>query len=108
MLIMDNYQPTQKESINKHGYFEGKKVGLEVALKDHEQFEEGWAYFNFSTREGLRPKAKAFAKAACYNCHAEHGADDNVFTQFYPVLRRLKEKPGEGGPLEKADQYKPE
>ncbi len=34
--------------------------------------------------------SEPFEKHLCYSCHVEHGADDNVFTQFYPVLRRLK------------------
>ena len=30
--------------------------------------------------------------ANCYDCHAEHAADDNVFTQFYSVLTSAREK----------------
>ena len=92
MLVMENYLPKNKESINKHGYFPGDRVGLEVALKDHDQFEEGWAYFNFTNgQKPLKPVAKAFPKAVCYSCHSEHAQDDNVFVQFYPVLRSVKE-----------------
>lgn len=91
MLVMENYSAAGKESINLKGHFEKELVGLEVALKDHENFDEGWAYFNFSTAKGpLKENAKAFPKAVCYDCHVEHGADDNVFVQFYPILRELK------------------
>ncbi len=67
-----------------------------MALKDSDRFEDGWAYFNFSRRGELAKEAPTFPKAACYNCHDSHAADDNVFVQFYPVLRehyevRLKE-----------------
>ena len=31
--------------------------------------------------------AKPFAKDRCWKCHNEHAAVDNVFVQFYPVLR---------------------
>ena len=37
---------------------------------------------------GGTPAAAAFPKETCFNCHAEHGATDNVFTQFYPILQR--------------------
>jgi len=91
ILVMENYSAGGKEGINLKGHFEKDLKGMEVALKDHDTFEEGWAYFNFSTAKGpLKEKAKAFPKAVCYNCHVEHAADDNVFVQFYPILRELK------------------
>ncbi len=90
MLVMENYSAGSKENPNLHGHFEDKRVGLEVALKDSDQFEDGWAYFNFTAAKGFRQTAKAFPKAACYDCHAEHAQDDNVFVQFYPILREAK------------------
>ena len=39
----------------------------------------------------LKPTAKAFNKRVCFACHNEHAQDDNVFVQFYPVLRKVKE-----------------
>ena len=91
MLALTLYEPRQKESIAREGFFSGDFVALEVALKDHERFEEGWAYFDFGKD---RHSAKPRAKADCHDCHAEHGADDNVFVQFYPVLRRLHAERG--------------
>ena len=88
MLVMEVHQPEQKVSINQQGYFEGERVGLEVAIKDHNKFEEGWAYFDFAN--GAKKQSKAFPKTACFSCHQQHGADDNVFTQFYPALRGVK------------------
>ncbi|MFP6582517.1 MAG: cytochrome P460 family protein [Candidatus Hydrogenedentota bacterium] len=103
MLVMENYSAGSKENNTakgkvegKHefgtlnGHFEDARVGLEVALKDSETFEDGWAYFNFSNfgdRTKLMEKGKAFNKSMCWDCHSEHAADDNVFIQFYPVLR---------------------
>ena len=87
MFVLTLYEPEQKKSINQQGYFSGDFVALEVALKDHERFEEGWAYFDFGKDKRA---AKAFPKSRCHSCHAAHGADDNVFVQFYPALRRLK------------------
>jgi len=88
LLVMEVHRADQKVSINKGGFFEGDRVAVEVALKDHEKFEEGWAYFDFAN--GKKKTSSAFPKASCFSCHKEHGADDNVFTQFYPVLRDAK------------------
>lgn len=89
ILAMEVYAPGTHSSINRHGQFADRFLGVEAAVKDSSRFQEGWAYFNF-----IRPgqpaadTAKAFPQEACWNCHREHGQLDNVFTQFYPILRR--------------------
>jgi hypothetical protein len=89
IFIIDMYDSTQKASISEHGYTEGERMGMDVSVKDHEHFPEGWAYFNFDYDKGkFAEKARAMPKDACFACHAAHGASDNVFTQFYPVLRK--------------------
>ena len=89
ILAMEILTPGSQESINRQGQFENRAVGVEAAVKDSSRFAEGWAYFNF-IRQGqpAAPTAKAFPKEACWECHHQHGQTDNVFTQFYPVLRR--------------------
>ena len=88
MLVMEVYKPASDASPAKQGQFEGKFVGIEVAVKDTDAVAEGWAYYNFIGETGQRKTtAKAFGKQACWNCHREHGAKDNVFVQFYPRLR---------------------
>lgn len=88
MLVMEVLSMGTKESINRNGSFEDKKIGIEVALKDESRFPEKWAYFNF-IGEGGKPMADSapFKKEQCWNCHNQHGAKDNVFLQFYPALR---------------------
>lgn len=91
MLVMENYSAASKHGVDLSGFYQDEMTGLEVALKDHDTFEEGWAYFNFSAGQGkFKEKAKAFPKEVCWSCHDEHAADDNVFVQFYPVLRQVK------------------
>ncbi|MBI3210116.1 MAG: cytochrome P460 family protein [Candidatus Solibacter usitatus] len=70
-------------------------MGIEVALKDSAKFPDKWAYFNF-IGEGGKPMADsgAFRKEQCWKCHNEHGASDNVFVQFYPVLRDARPAAG--------------
>ena len=62
-------------------------IGLFIwaAVKDGERFPDGWAYFSFG--DGSRPAATAFPRTQCFDCHRQHAASDNVFVQFYPVLR---------------------
>lgn len=87
MLILELYAPETKVSPDKNGFSQGRRVGLEVAIKDHSHFEEGWAYFDFPLKENKPAAAsRAFPKPVCFACHKQHGADDNVFMQFYPVL----------------------
>jgi Cytochrome P460 len=89
MLVMEKMSPGSRVSPNQRGNFEDQSKGIEVALKDSSHFAESWAYFNFIQRDGSpATAAKAFAKESCWACHNEHAATDNVFTQFYPVLRK--------------------
>jgi hypothetical protein len=97
MLAMAVYRQVKKTEapIDLQGSFAGDLVALELAVKDSSQFEQPWAYFDFSPKpkeDSLRASAKPFPAAKCYDCHATHAADDNVFVQFYPVLRRLNDQ----------------
>jgi Cytochrome P460 len=88
MLVMEVLTPGTNASINKNGQFADRFIGIEAAVKDEKHFPEKWAYFNFigENRAPLE-KAKAFPKENCWSCHNQHAAVDNVFLQFYPVLR---------------------
>lgn len=94
LFVMTNSPASKKQGpdlINKHGHFAGKSTGLEVSVKDSEHFPDSWAYFLFSTA-GPRKPARALPSSMCYDCHAEHGEVDNVFTQFYSVLDEARAK----------------
>lgn len=67
------------------GRFAGAREALELAVKDRRQ-PGGWAYYGFG--DGTRSSATPFAASACAACHRAHAQTDNVFTQFYPKLRR--------------------
>ncbi len=85
VLVLELHEATPKAPPARHGLFEGRRIALEAAVKDVERFPEGWAYFSFG--DGSRRAAAAFPRARCFECHRQHAAADNVFTQFYPVLR---------------------
>ena len=66
--------------------FQGERLAVELAVKDGRRHPGGWAYFAFGNRPA-GSRAVPLPPAACEHCHAEHGADDHVFVQFYPILR---------------------
>jgi Cytochrome P460 len=93
VLAMEMASADTKREPGLQGSYEKEFVGLEVSVKDSSRFEGGWAYFNFSDGMGSSYKAKAEpfpASAGCVSCHKQNAETDNVFTQFYPVLRAAK------------------
>ncbi|MBI3683152.1 MAG: cytochrome P460 family protein [Acidobacteria bacterium] len=91
MLVMEVLSVGTNASINRQGSFQDQLIGIEVALKDESRFPEKWAYFNFiGENDRPLPDAAPFRKEQCWNCHNQHGAVDNVFVQFYPVLREVR------------------
>jgi hypothetical protein len=94
-LVLEMLSSDTKKDPALNGSFESEFMGLDVALKDSRRFPGGWAYFGFSNGAGSKylDKAEPFpASAGCVDCHKQHAATDNVFTQFYPVLRAVKPK----------------
>ena len=95
VLAMEMASADTKREPGLQGSFEKEFIGLEVSVKDSGRFEGGWAYFSFSNGMGSSYKAKAEpfpASAGCVSCHKQNAETDNVFTQFYPVLRAVKSK----------------
>ena len=93
MLAMELVSADTKKEPGLQGSFEKDFMGLEVSVKDSRRFEDGWAYYNFSNGRGSSYKDKADpfpASAGCVSCHKQKAQTDNVFTQFYPVLRALR------------------
>jgi hypothetical protein len=94
ILILETAVAASKAEPTLKGTYQKEFVGLSAAVKDSARFPDGWAYFGFNDGSGkLKAKARPFAKTACYNCHQQKGADDNVFTQFYPVLKPASKAP---------------
>lgn len=94
VLVMDVYESKAKEPQNivSGGYFPGKQREIEVAVKNSNRpdgSKTNWAYYVFDDPAKPKP-AKAFKDADCYQCHKQHADDDNVWVQFYPILRGQK------------------
>ncbi|MDB5385478.1 MAG: hypothetical protein JWM11_1124 [Planctomycetaceae bacterium] len=110
-IVTNNHsQPAKtKGPVSRSGFVAAPTSGLEIAVKDTKRFPDGWGYYMFHDKPGKsNPKERvaeqAFAKKDCYDCHAEHGEVDHVFTQFYSVLTDAREKhqakvaPGKSAP----------
>ncbi|HEV7281131.1 MAG TPA: cytochrome P460 family protein [Pirellulaceae bacterium] len=93
ILVMEIFRSERKdaEGVLTSGEFEGKRIALEVAVKDSSRPGGGvpWAYYNFELGANGEPakSASAFPDNACYECHLKHASKDNVWVQFYPALR---------------------
>jgi Cytochrome P460 len=111
ILVMDVYEAAKKEgpdSIVHKGSFNGKRVDIEVAvknknrpdrIKDPDRTKESvadWAYYFFpAAQPGEQQQLEASPRpdSACHDCHKAHASKDNVWVQFYPILRDLPPKP---------------
>lgn len=99
VLVMQVFEAADKEgaSVLAGGLFNGRRVGLEVAVKNTSRPDgktTPWAYYNFtdpSDRSKVLASAPAFPDQACANCHQLHASIDNVWVQFYPALRDRKQ-----------------
>jgi hypothetical protein len=84
MLVLEVRQGQGRGSINRAGSFQGERTAVEVHVQDKARFGGNWAFFGF---EAEKTKARMIPTSAdCYSCHAEHGAVDTTFVQFYPTL----------------------
>jgi tetratricopeptide (TPR) repeat protein len=96
VLVLETAAGEEKKEPGLRGSFQKEFTRLSAAVKDKDRFVEGWAYFSFSDGPGkTKNKAQPAKKSACYDCHREKGAEDNVFTQFYPVLKAAKARANE-------------
>jgi hypothetical protein len=88
MFILEIRGSSSEGSINKGGHFQSDLVVIEASVKDetrHSGLPGSWAYFDFG--RDMKPSAKALPSTErCYACHADNGAVDNTFVQFYPTL----------------------
>ncbi len=98
VLVMDVYRAAQRDAkgVVTAGSYNGQSLGVEVAVKNNKRpdgSKTDWAYYDFTDRngDGNFPADKAAeADQDCYACHKTHAGYDNVWVQFYPVIRDVK------------------
>jgi hypothetical protein len=93
VLILEIRASATEGSINKGGHFQGDLAVVEASVKDESRFPGKWAFFNFG-RDMKTQVAALPTTERCYSCHAENGAVDNTFVQFYPTLLEVAKKSG--------------
>jgi hypothetical protein len=86
MFVVDQRQAEDMDSKNPNqkGIAQSLEIGLAMHVKDEARFPGKWAFFGFSV--GGTTAKMIPVTAGCYSCHAEHGAADTTFVQFYPAL----------------------
>jgi hypothetical protein len=97
LLALEVRAASRNGSINRHGQFQTTEVkGFEVHAKDSKRFAGGWAFFGFG--DSTEPAAMIPTTEDCYSCHAQHGAVDTTFVQFYPLLLEVARRQGTVAP----------
>ena len=91
-LVLEVRASSSKGSINQAGSYQSGVLAVEAEVKDAAKFPgNGWAFFAF----GKSNTGKLLARTQdCYSCHLAHGAVDNTFVQFYPVLLDVAKQKG--------------
>jgi hypothetical protein len=92
MFVLELRGSGSEASINRQGRFQQQVLGIEVEVKDSSRFPGKWAFYEFGRAAAT---AKPIATtASCYSCHAQNGAVDNTFVQFYPTLIDIARQKG--------------
>jgi hypothetical protein len=90
VLVMEVFEAKERDAkgIVSGGFFPGAQRRVEVAVKNSKRPNgamTNWAYYDFD--KPTKVSASAFRDATCYDCHLKHADVDNVWVQFYPMLR---------------------
>ena len=91
MLVLEMRGAEGRGSINQKGNYQGEPMGIEVHVKDEARFPGKWAFFGFDDGDTAKMTPTS---ATCYSCHADHGAVDTTFVQFYPTLLPIAKSKG--------------
>jgi hypothetical protein len=96
MFVLEVRASDTVGSINKEGRFQSNVRAVEVEVKDARRFGPGgWAFFLFGAGDRARERAGPQPRdSSCNTCHAQHGAVDNTFVQFYPTLLEVARQKG--------------
>jgi hypothetical protein len=92
MFVLEIRSSSSEGSILTQGRFQGNVLAVEVEVKDESRFPGKWAFYEFG--RGATSAKPLPTTAACYSCHAQNGAVDNTFVQFYPTLADIARQKG--------------
>lgn len=83
VFVLEVRASASNGSINRGGHYQEDVVTIETHVKDESRFPGKWEFFGFGTGQTGKPSGP---KSTCQTCHAQHGAVDTTFVQFYPTL----------------------
>lgn len=90
IIVMENLLIGTRESVGGFGYFTNGGQDILVSIKDRRVFKgSGWGYYLFTDKEiksGVAVSAPQDNR--CSSCHQASAEDDEVFSQYYPELRK--------------------
>jgi hypothetical protein len=103
ILVMEVFLPEDRDprGVLKSGVFNGRRVGIEVAVKDTRRPSDHlkpaaaspWAYYIFMNpfvpQPVLRQTVLPNEDGSCQRCHKANAPPDNVWVRFYPALRKF-------------------
>jgi hypothetical protein len=92
MFVLEIRSSATEGSINKGGNYQTAFQRMEAEVKDESRFPGKWGFFPFES--GANTSKQLPVSASCYSCHAQHGAVDNTFVQFYPTLLDIAKRKG--------------
>jgi hypothetical protein len=91
VFVKENRIAAEAGTISKSGKFQTGVASVELHVKDEARFAGKWAFF---VSNGKAPGIRVPMGADCYSCHAQHGAVDSTFVQFYPTLLEIAKAKG--------------
>jgi hypothetical protein len=91
VFVKENRIAASAGTISKSGKFQTGIASLELHIKDEARFRGKWAFF---VSNGKTPGVQVPMTADFYSCHAQHGAVDSTFVQFYPTLLEIAKTKG--------------
>jgi hypothetical protein len=88
MFLLSFYETQAKPEPGLNGFVQGDLAAREIHVVDRVKYQDNRAFYMFGA-DGGGPSAMIPAGNECVQCHAEHGAFDSTFTQFYPTIRDI-------------------
>lgn len=87
-FILEIRSSDSRDSINVGGHYQTGIAAIEAEVKDAGK----WTFYAFG-KDG-KEAAPLPRTERCYSCHAQNGAVDNTFVQFYPTLLPIAQAKG--------------
>jgi hypothetical protein len=88
--------PRQSKFLAPGGLYQGDIIAIRMEMRDDARYPSKWAWFDFTQNGAAWQPVLPQPEPAknCLQCHAQHGAVDDSFVQFYPTLFAIAKAKG--------------